>query len=364
MSVRLSASIFRLPCNQASRDATGDLLRGEGQALTFWKASSALIQGAAFIGAPSVDTLVTDWSNIVSVVLAMRAGSATGGLLFAEQVLPVASVATGLTYDNWTAGAGQHFQFLLTPAMMNVAAQETVWLVIGVNTTDSGAFPIAVNSSARIKDPGINNPGDESTPSLYTGWSKAEADGRYALIDPAQNVYVTSGFITITSGTRRVILTGAPVSNAILSLPAASAYAAGTSIEVIDPAGYTSANSFEAQRTGSDTFQGGASAVMILAGVGSVRIYSDGVSAWSLSTTTGPRQFAPTVTSVGDGAAGSLEKLPTFGLAVPALRTIYVSADDAVEHWLLVASSAATAAGIQRPSDFNSSTNAKVWFRK
>ena len=75
--------------------------------------------------------------------------------------------------------------------------------------------------------------------------------------------------------------------------------------------------------------------------------------------------FLPAVTSVGDGAAGSLEVLPTIGLPAPTLRTVYLPAADELQDWLLVAGAGATVAGqVQRPADFDATTNAKTWIRK
>ncbi len=80
--------------------------------------------------------------------------------------------------------------------------------------------------------------------------------------------------------------------------------------------------------------------------------------------------FAPALTSVGDGAAGSLEALPTLGLPLPALRTIYVPARDELQDWLLLGGTGADAAdpqgqpAVQRPNDFDAAANARVWFRK
>ena len=265
MSVKLSASTFRLPCNQASRDNVGDLLRGTGQPLRFFKNSTAILQGAIFVGDPNDgDNLVTDLSNVTAVVLAMRVGGPAGALLFPEQTIAAAALDTALNYADWTAGTAQHFEFTLTADQTNVAAQSNVWLVIGVNTTDAGAFPIAVNSAVQIVDPGISNPGDVNPPTTYTGWSKAEADTRYA-------------------------------------------------------------------RAGA-------------AGV------------------------TTSITSIGDGAVGSLEVVPTVGLAVPAYRTIDVN--DTLQDWKLFGSTAPSSVdgdgqpAVLRPTDFNSSTNAKVWFRK
>ncbi len=79
----------------------------------------------------------------------------------------------------------------------------------------------------------------------------------------------------------------------------------------------------------------------------------------------GGSEFLPAVTSVGDGAPGSLEAVPTAALGLPALCTLYLPAADQLADWLLVPSIAATAAGtIQRPLDYDATSNARAWFRK
>ena len=76
--------------------------------------------------------------------------------------------------------------------------------------------------------------------------------------------------------------------------------------------------------------------------------------------------WAPAVTSVGDGAGGSLEALPTSGLDTPTLRTIYLPGGAGeLQDWLLLAGATATLPGqVQRPDDFDPTTNAKIWLRK
>lgn len=79
--------------------------------------------------------------------------------------------------------------------------------------------------------------------------------------------------------------------------------------------------------------------------------------------------WTPSVTSVGDGAPNSLERLVTADRPLPDLRLVYVPANDQVQTWLLYASTAANHAGADglpdtiRPLDY-SPANARVWFRK
>lgn len=63
------------------------------------------------------------------------------------------------------------------------------------------------------------------------------------------------------------------------------------------------------------------------------------------------------ITSLVDLAAVS-----TAGLTVPAIRGWVETSTGLAQAWRLVASTAATADGVQRPNDYNATTNAKVWF--
>ena len=100
---------------------------------------------------------------------------------------------------------------------------------------------------------------------------------------------------------------------------------------------------------------------LIVADSGSGSAGSDSTLPPSLGT--GGKDFDGSITSIGDGAAASLEAVATVGIAVPALRIIYV--DDTVQDWLLVAGTDATVQGqTQQPLDFDAATNAKVWVRK
>ena len=83
-------------------------------------------------------------------------------------------------------------------------------------------------------------------------------------------------------------------------------------------------------------------------------------------TTQAASAWAAGVTSVGDGAAGSLEALPTAGLSLPALRTIYLPGGNGeLQDWVLLAGTTATTAGqTQRPGDYDANVNARVWVRK
>jgi hypothetical protein len=64
------------------------------------------------------------------------------------------------------------------------------------------------------------------------------------------------------------------------------------------------------------------------------------------------------ITSLADLAA-----VATVNLIAPALRYWVQASDGTSQTWQLLASTAATSEGVQRPNDYNDLTNAKVWFK-
>ncbi len=73
----------------------------------------------------------------------------------------------------------------------------------------------------------------------------------------------------------------------------------------------------------------------------------------------GPTAMIDTgITSLIDLAA-----VATVNLIAPSVRYWIMAADGTTQVWQLLASSAATSEGVQRPLDFNLITNLKVWFR-
>ncbi len=104
-----------------------------------------------------------------------------------------------------------------------------------------------------------------------------------------------------------------------------------------------------------------ASFIRALVGV-SAASSSSGTS--SSGTSVGGGNFAPTITSVGDGAAGSLEALPTSSLTVPTLRTIILASTGEEQDWELINGTDANDALHQQSLDFDAVANPKVWVRK
>jgi hypothetical protein len=91
---------------------------------------------------------------------------------------------------------------------------------------------------------------------------------------------------TVTDRVARVLLTTAFTAARTLTLPAANAYSNGDIIEIIDRSsgGVTSStDTLTIQRGGTDTVNGGTTAVVISSGRPILRFVSDGSSNWSLN---------------------------------------------------------------------------------
>jgi hypothetical protein len=71
----------------------------------------------------------------------------------------------------------------------------------------------------------------------------------------------------------------------------------------------------------------------------------------------GSGSYDATITSLSLLAAKA-----TVALPANTLLTVIISAE--MQDWQLIAGSNATSTGIQRPNDYNASTNIKVWFRR
>ncbi len=251
--MQLGGTTIRVACNQASRADFVNALGGARPVIP--RAGSVQMPCAIFFDDPSVESnLVTDLGNIVTANCVVRAGSATGAVLF-EQVIAATGFNPGLTFAQWTAGTAAHFTFSMTPTDTNLAAGP-IYLAIGVTTGNAGDIPLVYCSTALLKDYGIFNAAVPSAPD-YTSWSKAEADARYA------------------------------------------------------PAG----------------------------SVG----------------------LATNITSVGTGAAGSLETAPTVTLALPAWRSLLIG--NVPQDWYLLAGTDTNDAFHQRPDDYDPTANARVWVR-
>ncbi len=84
--------------------------------------------------------------------------------------------------------------------------------------------------------------------------------------------------------------------------------------------------------------------------------------------------YAPSAAAGGGSSSGSgvdanidtlaeLAAIPTINLTPPVIKVWVLEADGTTQTWRLLASTAATADGVQRPDDYASPGNAKVWFK-
>ena len=88
----------------------------------------------------------------------------------------------------------------------------------------------------------------------------------------------------------------------------------------------------------------------------------------STGGTLGTAAFTAATDYQANGASietvANLAALATTGLTVPVIRVWIQTSDGTVQTWILRAGTDATDAGsVQRPNDYNGSTNAKVWYR-
>lgn len=167
-----------LACNASSRDAAIDRLNG--QALVIWKGNGVTISGAAFVGDPLDPTkLVTDFSNVVSASLVVRANNAAGTVLV-NKTVAVGNFDTTLTHAEFLAGQG-HFNFVLTGADTNqttdASGRLVIYFAIELQTTDPDPITICVGTG-EIREDGIGNAAAPTTPD-YEAWTKAQSDARY-----------------------------------------------------------------------------------------------------------------------------------------------------------------------------------------
>lgn len=85
-----------------------------------------------------------------------------------------------------------------------------------------------------------------------------------------------------------------------------------------------------------------------------------GANNYNIPGTSGgtPAKWDAGITSLTDLAA-----VVTTSLSAGSIRAWIQASDGTEQIWRLIAATDATASGIQRPNDYNVSTNAKVWFK-
>ena len=191
--MQLGGTLIRVACNQAARGSFVNALGGQPPVLP--RAGSVRMPCAIFLDDPGVaGHLLTDLGNLVSAHCVVRAGRADGVVLF-EQAIPAAGFNPGLTFAQWEAGEGAHFEFALTPRDTNWPAGP-LHLAVGVTTADAGDIALAYCSNAVLRDYGLFHPDAPATPD-YTSWSKAEADARYL---PASSAGLAANVASVGDG--------------------------------------------------------------------------------------------------------------------------------------------------------------------
>jgi hypothetical protein len=102
-------------------------------------------------------------------------------------------------------------------------------------------------------------------------------------VQPIVRQTMANADVTISAGTTQLVNTTTLTGARTVTLPAASGYAAGTTLAILDQTrSITTANWINVVRAGSDTVQGGTSYALYGTGVRGVILRSDGASAWSV----------------------------------------------------------------------------------
>jgi hypothetical protein len=109
-----------------------------------------------------------------------------------------------------------------------------------------------------------------------------------------------------------------------------------------------------------------------LGAAGQVVLFLSNGTVWQPVLTYSPGALQPTVadtvlnwsfiTDIGGSTPTSLNSQSTAGGAIPSLAIVMLSFGGYYQWWQLRPSTAATASGIQQPTDFNSLYNPQVWF--
>ncbi len=125
----------------------------------------------------------------------------------------------------------------------------------------------------------------------------AVADAAALAAIPAQRSTFSNADYTVTSSNRYVGQTGTLSAARTVTLPAASAVAAGTQITIADESGtVTTVNYITVVRAGSDTLNGSLTQCQILVPRDVVVVVSDGASNWTIVSTPKPVRYVITAT--------------------------------------------------------------------
>lgn len=152
----VGGKIVRVALNQSSDDSVKD--KWSEEPIVFWQGGTAKLQCGLFKDDPSADTIVNDFTNVVSAILYIRANSPRGTVLVSKTVL-ANGIDSTLTYTNWLNDSASHFTFSLTEADTNQAVSASgtlpIYWVVKITTTTNTY--VAGFGYGRIVDVGIQS---------------------------------------------------------------------------------------------------------------------------------------------------------------------------------------------------------------
>jgi len=127
--------------------------------------------------------LVTDISNIASLTLEVKSGSARSGAPVMTKTLAAVDLDGTLTNDTWADKTKQHALVIFTGDESNLDVgsnnTEDYWLIVAVTTNDSPGRSISLQyTTLKVVEDGTGNGGD--APNFANNhYTKGESDARF-----------------------------------------------------------------------------------------------------------------------------------------------------------------------------------------
>jgi hypothetical protein len=349
MSSTLEQIPVRLSFSPVSDPPNAPIDANTGLAAAWWRGGAVALQCGIF----GADGSCVDLSNATAVQLVIQNSPTDPEVLLntallTDSILPVISAA------EWASGEAQQFTFALLNGEtdFDLGGEESAqfWLSLRVYTGPS-TFLIYGAGYVTIFNPGAALP--IATPAFVSLHAQTNSTGN-STISPTTIVHTEQVTITGVAGTRNLLVstTGLP---------------AGARVDIAVVFNTAANNIVINARTSTIggtllfTFTRSASETNLL-----LRLVADGAGGFA---TTGMVVY-PTPVIAGSGVDATitsyadLAALSTVGLTPPVIKVWILTAETTVQVWRLLAGTDATVSGsIQRPDDYNASTNAKVWYR-
>lgn len=194
MSISITGLVRRMALVRGAADELTDIA---GQKPAIPRGNGVVFQHALFTGDPRETNFVDTWTGVASVTAQFRKTSALGDALF-DVTVPVAEINTALTYEEWSAGTGQHLSIELDDTLTNQdlagKAELPIYIAWQVNLT--GKPPVYFGkTSTTIFEEGIGSSGVPVVGDpLYL--TAAQARAEFAPVAAISRVAVPAGFIS------------------------------------------------------------------------------------------------------------------------------------------------------------------------